>query len=484
MTSPTNILLIAIDSLRADHMSLYGHGRVTTPHIDRWAEGGVVYEHHVSPAIPTTPAFGAMLTGTDVFTTGLVSLANDDKSNESVPTLPELLRAAGYESTCIGFAAKSPARLGQVFGSVRGFDNYQTYDSSGSWATRPARKADNLNDVAIPELERLATAGRPFLLMTRHMDPHSPYLPPPPFDRLFYGGDECDPANRSLDAVRDFKPFADYFAPWFPPGCSDKDYIIAQYDGAVAYMDACIGKLLEAVRGLGLEDSTLIVLLSDHGETLYDHECWFDHHGLYETTLRVPLIFRLPGRLPVGRRIVAPSVMVNVTPTILELLGVETDVAFDGRSLAGEMRGEPRPADEETYLTECHWMRKHGWRTPRWKYIHALEPDFHSKPEVELYDLAADPGELTNLAAEKPDVCRELEERVQAHIALRETQTGRRNPMAMGTRWVGGKTIPCPFATSREAYDTLHIGDAEAGRRAMALHAEVMAKNRGGTPAG
>jgi arylsulfatase A-like enzyme len=478
MPGPTNVLLIAIDSLRASHMSLYGFDRLTTPHIDRWARGGVVYDNHITASVPTTPAFGAMLTGMDVFTSGLVGLENSDKANDSVVTLPELLRKAGYESTCIGFGDKPPEKIGDLFGSVRGFDNYLSYKSKGPWEDGPIPKADNLNDVAIPELKRLAGSGRPFMMMTRHLDPHSPYLPPAPFDRLFYGGDEYDPSNHSLDAVREFKPFSDYFAPWFPPGCTDKDYIIAQYHGAVAYMDACIAKLLRALADLGLEDDTLVVLLSDHGETLDDHDMWFDHHGLYEVTLRVPLVFRLPGRLPEGRRIDTTSVMANITPTILDLIGVDAGSDFDGTSLAGEMRGETRTPDDGVYLAECHWMRKHGWRTPEWKYIHALEPDFHGKAEIELYDLAADPDELTNLAEQRPDICEQLERRMQEHIALREKQTGRTNPLAMGTRWVGGEDIPRPFASSREAYEALHIGDHEAGARARAVHEKAVSLKR------
>ena len=101
-------------------------------------------------------------------------------------------------------------------------------------------KAQNLNNVAIPELERLHKAKQPFLLFLRHLDPHTPYLPPAPFERMFYHGNECDPKNHSMDPVMAFKPFRDYFASWMPPGITDKDYVNAQYDGEVAYMDACI----------------------------------------------------------------------------------------------------------------------------------------------------------------------------------------------------------------------------------------------------
>ena len=458
MVEKTNLILIGIDSLRRDHMSLYGYERLTTPHIERFAESGAVFENCFSPNVPTTSGYGAMLTGMDCFSTGLVALRHKGDIAPGVKTLPEILRDNGYETTCVGFNNVSS----------RGFDNYLDFASWGSWEQGRSHKAENLNNVAIPELKRLAGGDKPFFLFMRHMEPHAPYLPPGPFERLFYHGDECDPANESLKPIFEFKPFCDFFGTWFPPGCTDKDYVIAQYDGAVAYMDACIANIFAAVNALGLAENTLVVLDSDHGETLYDHECYFDHHGLYEPTLMVPLLFRLPGRIPAGQRISTYTTLINVTPTILDILGIDAGVDFDGESLAGEIDGRPRRGDDEFYITECTWMRKHGWRTPQWKYIHALEPDFHFKPEIELYDLVNDPSESVNLAEQEPKVVKTLEGRMQAWIAKREKETGRTNPMLTNTHWHGVESVPGPFESSQQAYDSLHIGDPETARRLQA----------------
>lgn len=138
--------------------------------------------------------------------------------------------------------------------------------------------------------------------MNPPLDPHSPYLPPEPFHRMFYNGDEFNPKDKSLEPVYEFKPFRDYFLTWFLPGYTDKDYIIAQYDAEIAYMDSCITNILAKLEALGIEDGTLVVFTSDHGETLYDHDCYFDHHGLYECTLEVPLILSWDGHLPQGKR--------------------------------------------------------------------------------------------------------------------------------------------------------------------------------------
>src|SRR5206468_10987776 len=139
--------------------------------------------------------------------------------------------------------------------------------------------------------------------------------------------------NRSMDPVMAFKPFRDFFASWMPPGISDKDYVIAQYDGSVAYMDACIQVIFTALDTLGLAENTIVALNGDHGETLYDHDCFFDHHGLYEPTLHVPLIIRYPGKIPAGKRAAGYNGHQDLMPTLLDLAGIETDIAFDGRSL-------------------------------------------------------------------------------------------------------------------------------------------------------
>jgi len=274
-----------------------------------------------------------------------------------------------------------------------------------------------------------------------------------------------------MDPVFAFKPFADYFATWMPPGVTDKDYIIAQYDGAVAYMDACIRNIFAQVSALGLDENTLIVLDSDHGETLYDHDCYFDHHGLYECTLRVPLVFRMPGRVPAGLRLSGYATLMDVTPTILDILGIPTDLPFDGQSLLPEMQGTPRRPTVESYLTEATWMRKHGWRTPEWKLIRALEPDFHFKPEIELYNLIEDPGESRNLAPDEPEVVEFLQNRMSAWIARREKETGRTNPMLTNPRWHGCKGVTGPFQSSQQAYDSLHIGDVGTAARLQAREA-------------
>ena len=454
-----NLLFFGVDSLRADHMSCYGYERLTSPHIDRLASQGVLFERNYAPHIPTTSAYMSMLSGRDCFSTTVVALRHRTEVPSDVLTLPRILAGNGYNTTGVGCG-------GNV--GIPGFDSYLEYAGWGSWAEGRSPKAENLNEVAVPELERLASDGKPFFLFLRHMDPHAPYLPPAPFERLFYSGDELDPGNRSMDPVWAFKPFRDFFAEWMPPGLTDAEYAVAQYDGALAYMDACIQRLLTRLDELGLREDTLVILNGDHGETLYEHECWFDHHGLYENTLHVPLIMRLPGRLPAGRRVPGFSLHQDLVPTILKLLGVPArGMRFDGTSLLPLIAGEKPSNYSDFYITECTWMRKHGWRTPEWKLIQALEPDFHFKPELELYNLVRDPLELDNLADREPEIVATLRGRLENWVARRERETGRTNPMYTNLQW-HGTAHQGPFESSQQAYDTLHIGSVQAADRLQA----------------
>jgi arylsulfatase A-like enzyme len=444
-----NIVLIGIDSLRADHMSGYGYPRLTSPHMDRFAQGGTLFENTFSAYIPTTSGYCSMLTGKDVFGTNVVALRHKGDIAAGVRTLPEVLKENGYNTTCVGFKG-NPAS--------RGFDTYIDFAGWGSWNEGRSHKAENLNEVTIPELDRLASKKAPFFLFLRHMDPHSPYLPPGEFERMFYHGDETDPKNRSMDAVMAFKPFCDYFASWMPPGISDVDYVIAQYDGEVAYMDSCIQVIFNALEAKGILDETIVVINSDHGETLNDHDCYFDHHGLYDPTLHVPLIIRYPGKVPAGKRVKGYNFQQDLMPTLLELAGIETDIQFDGRSLMPLVTGEEPSHASEFYITECTWMRKHGWRTPEWKLIVALEPDFHYKPAVELYNLIQDPLENNNVAEQEPALVATLRARMENFIAQREKETGRPAPIYNQGDWHGHDGLGS-FTSSQQAYDTLHIGD-------------------------
>ncbi|MCL2664777.1 MAG: sulfatase-like hydrolase/transferase [Defluviitaleaceae bacterium] len=456
MKKKPNVIFLGVDSLRRDHMSLYGYHRLTTPHLSKFFEDGIVFEQCLAPSIPTPPGYSSMITGMDLFNTNVVALRHQGGLPEGTQTLASILSDEGYNTTSVGMDAH--------WGNA-GFQKFLHFSGWGSWDEGRSHKAEALNEVALPELERLAGEDKPFLLFLRHMDPHAPYLPPAPYERMFYQGDEYDKNNKSLEPIYNFKPFCDFFYTWFPPFCTDSEYIIAQYDGAVAYMDACIQAIFQKMEQLGIADDTIVAITSDHGETLYDHECYFDHHGLYDPTLRIPFAIKYRGGLQGGLRIGELCSHADILPTLLDVLGIKKDICFDGRNMMNFVRHEPFESRTEYYLTEATWMHKHGWRTPEWKLIVALEPDFHYKPEVELYNLVLDPQENFNVADRRPDIVEKLKAKMHTHIAKREKETGRTNPSYTNVNWCGRDK---PFETSDEAYNHLHIGDPEAARRLQA----------------
>jgi len=447
-TAKPNIVILGIDSLRADHLSCYGYDRLTTPHLDRFASQGVLFENTFSPHIPTTSAYCMMLTGMDIFTSQLVAHRPKGPLRPEVKTLPEILREHGYYTVSVGFSGRA---------SARGFDEYLNFTQMGSWSDGRVPKAQRLNELALPALDGLVAADRPFFLFLRHMDPHSPYLPPQPFERIFYHGDECDADNRSMDPVFAFEPFKHTLIDMLPPGVSDRRYVNAQYDGAIAYMDACIQSIFTALEAHGIFDETIVAVNGDHGEELDEHGYWYDHHGLYDTVLHVPLMLRYPPRLPGDRRIAGYNQHKDLVPTVLALAEIDAGIEFDGRSLLPMIEGEAASHESEFYITECAWMRKHGWRTPQWKLIRALEPDFHFMPPVELYNLVEDPGERRNLAEEMPEVVSALTARMEDWVRRREAATGLPNPINHQPGWHDIEGIDY-FTSSQQAYDNLRIG--------------------------
>ena len=443
-----NVILISLDTTRADRLSCYGHFRNTSPHIDRVAADGVLFTDHFSPHIPTYPGHTTMMTGCDIYAHQVTSQSHTPEPTQGIPMLAEILRDHGYHTGAAD-------NLGRWF--ARGFDDYRTYE----WDTtspRDWRKGEAVTAAALPVLDAAAAQDRPFFLFFHFWDPHTPYLPPPPFDRMFYRGDEKDPGNESMAELWRFENFNRYFAEWMP-GVTDIEFPKAQYDAEIAYMDACLASVLTRIDELGLTNDTLLVLTADHGEELDEHGHWFDHHGLYDTNLHIPLILRCPDRLPAGQRIGGLTSMLDVAPTILDLLNLgdlALELKMQGQSLLpliDSPAATQRGTTDYLHITENTWMKKRGIRTHRWKLIVPLEtPDLHGSSDVELYQLVTDPGELHNIAFDRPDVVERLTGLMDEWIASRLSATGLPDPLPtqpIPLRRVGKMDAAVPRAESR-----------------------------------
>lgn len=390
--------------------------------MDRLAAKGALFTHFYSPHIPTFPGHTTLFTGRDVYSHLVTGQSSTPELDPDIPTLAEIFQQAGY------FTAAAD-NLGRWF--QRGFQRYETY----SWDTtnmKEWRKGEAVTTAALKVVNEAAGQDKPFFLFLHFWDPHTPYLPPAPFSRMFYEGDERDSGNHSMDAVWRFENFKWYFNEWMP-GVTDIEFPKAQYDAEVAYSDACLAHVLTLLQELKLDMETMIVLTADHGEELDEHGCWFDHHGLYDTNLHVPLIMRWSGHIKPGQKIDGIARMQDIAPTVLEAFGLRDRVKqFDGVSVwpminnAGKAK---RDVSEYLHITENTWMKKRGLRTREWKFILSLEPDIHGFPTYELYHLAEDPAEKWNLAAERPEVVAELMKLMEEHISKRLSETGHEDPL-------------------------------------------------------
>ena len=350
-----HVVLVTLDTLRADHIGAYG-GDVATPNLDRLAAAGALVEQASAHTPLTRPSHVSMLTGLLPTRTGV----RDNVSPAVVPDVPllaEVMRDAGFRTA----AFLSSVVLEGSSGLARGFEVYaDEFDADPSdprFLTTAQKSGDETVGEAVAWLETVPADQRIFLWLHLY-DPHDPYEPPEPF------------ASRYGD-----RPYA----------------------GDVAWTDELVGRLLAALDRLGLAEESLVVATSDHGEGLGDHDELLHGFFAYETTLRVPLLFRGPG-IPAGRRLAGPAALVDLMPTVLELSGVSPPAGAElsGRSLAAALRGGPEPAPRPIYAESLVPRLRFGWsdlrvlREGAWKFV--------SAPEPELYDLATDPGELHNLA--------------------------------------------------------------------------------------
>lgn len=346
--SRPNVLLISIDTLRADHVGCYGYPRDTTPNLDAVARQGTRFAQHISNTSWTLPSHLSLLTGLPETVHGVESDARAlDPARE---TLAEVLSRHGYRTA--GFF--SGPYLSPAYGFAQGFERYE----SVMGLSLPADVPDDWNELA-PEdrvqaavtrsnLERTgeellsrATAflgeerDDPFFLFLHFFDCHWDYVPPEPYWRRYdpdYDGD--------LDPTRIFAN------PRMRPGMPEEDleHVIARYDGEIRYTDEIVGRVLSELERLGLADDTLLVITADHGEEFFDHGRFGHRFALFDESLRVPLVVRFPGRVPEGLVVEEQTSVADVMPTILELCGVPRPAEVRGMSLVSLLRGDPEPA--------------------------------------------------------------------------------------------------------------------------------------------
>ncbi len=400
-----NVLLITIDTLRADHMSLYGYPRETTPHIDALARTGVTFDQASTYWPKTRGSFVAMMTGR------LAAESGYGKTHPLLldfnPTLAGVLREAGYETVAVVDNPNVAASLGYA----KGFDRYRETWEEAALASEMDR-ARAITDDGVRFI-REASPERPFLLWLHYVNPHAPYTPPPPFDTAF-----VDEEARRGPALKPVDGFSGGVArAWEVPG-RGLGYYVAQYDGEIAATDAEVRRVLEALESSEVGDRTIVVLTSDHGESLGEHDYFFDHgQNLYDPSMRVPLVMAGPG-LPVGQRSDALATTLDLVPTVLDAVKVSFPPGLAGRSLLGA--GIGRGAARSRLFGQNDRNLLGSW-DHRFKIVATPTED---GTEYALYDRERDPGETRNvgpqMAAELKEQREELErfrERIDARTA-------------------------------------------------------------------
>jgi len=435
-----DILFISIDTLRSDHLSLYGYEHETSPRLDEFAKEALVFTHAQTPRAKTTPAMASVFTGLYPHDHGVRDLASP--LDPRIPVLAEQLKSGGYNT--IGIVANW-VLTDEHSGLARGFKTWNE-ELSDEVGVPPhnvqQRRATSMTDAAL-ELLDLNSAPKPegqrapWFAWLHYMDPHGAYDPPEEH-RLFETEPEWLPSPDSFTPHPIHKPrLTEYNIPESAKtsdGRIDLAKVRALYDGEIHYVDAEIGRLFDALREAGRFETTLIIVTSDHGESLGEHRYWFEHgFYTYETTCRVPLLIHLPdrpdARAPTGLRHSDVS-LADITPTILEYLNLAPlDRRRTSRTrpygnsfarLLSEEQSKRRPVFSEKVERAdlSGTIQDKAVRLGDWKLIRRytqLLPEGPGAPltsgterelivlSEELYDLAADPGETNNLIADPPD---------------------------------------------------------------------------------
>ena len=365
-----NILLISIDTLRADTLGCYGYPRDTSPNLDALAGQATLFEKVVSPVPITLPSHCSMMTGTITPYHGV----RNNLAYRLMPvnqTLAESLNASDYTTG----AVVSSFVLNHRYGMDQGFDSYDdAFQNAADRGFGAERFATEASDAALTWLGANTDAEN-FFLFLHYYDPHLPYEPP--------------------------KAFRDRF------GESERD----RYDGEVAYVDEQIGRVLDDLKRRGLYDAMLIIVTADHGEMLGEHGEMGHQFFIYESAVKVPLIIKLPGQRD-ARRVTGTVGLVDLMPTVCSLVGIDVPTSLDGRDLSAQLTESAEPIDDDrSFYSESVVPRRYGagelWGLvgQRWKYIHTTRP--------ELYDLQSDPGEARDLHDQEPGRARAMDDQLR-----------------------------------------------------------------------
>jgi arylsulfatase A-like enzyme len=393
-----SVLLVTIDTLRADHLGIYAYMRNTSPRIDALARQGAVFDRAYTYWPKTRGSMAIMLTGRRPSQNGY-SKAHPLLLDFN-PTLAGVLKEAGYVTA----AAVDNPNVAAANGYAKGFDTYRETWEDKALATEMDRtRAITADGIAFL---KVAAAERPFFLWLHYVNPHAPYAPPPPYDTAFLDASaRTGPRLRTVAGLHGGIP-----KQWAVPGQDRLGYYVAQYDGEIAAVDEQVGRVMDALRDSGAAGRTVVVLTSDHGESLGEHDYYFDHgEDVFEPSLAIPLIVVAPGLKP-GSRVDAFASTVDIVPTLLDAVKVSYPPELAGTSLLplarGEGAGPARLFAQNDRNLSATWDR-------RYKIVATPVGDGR---RLALYDRAQDPGETRDRSRALPDELRVQTRDLEQHL--------------------------------------------------------------------
>lgn len=445
------IVLIVVDTLRADHLGCYGYVRDTSPRLDRLAAEGVLFEHCMSQTGHTLPTFTTIMTGRYPLNHGIVSTlyAHPDQPDQVVsdrtPMLAQLMREAGWETAA--------------------FDNLGEFGCGPKWLTRgydwyvsnvnyPGRVlcsvlAEDINARMLPWLRNHLPES--LFLFVHYWDVHQPYNEPEPYFSQHVGGPAPEPI-----ATADGREFLPTWG-WVDRLPDERREYLARYDGEISYVDRCIGELLDELQALGVYEESWVIVTSDHGEDMEEHNAPFEHRETYDCNVGVPLIVKPPAGWPLdaGRR--KPIVgHIDLLPTVLDIAGLDLPRGIDGLSLLPLMSGEVSSLHSHLYTHGGALKQRGRWQSgelavrtgerkylvrgapvaepghdrlevsvlaaPPWRGDRSRPPAdlvhyFNRLPKEELYDLRVDPCEIHDMAGVSPDEVAEMRALLGSYVS-------------------------------------------------------------------
>lgn len=387
-----DVVVIAIDTLRGDHLGCLGSDWVRTPHLDALARDGVLFTRCLATAPWTLPSFASIFTGLTVSHHGVVG-GRHEVLHERFVTMAEHLNSAGYRSH--GFS--SVKWLTSDFGMTQGF-GLEPPPPGAALGAGGAEDATRLG---------LATFGlprdRPLFTFLHYFDVHAPYPPPPPFARMYYEGDERapgTPVKAMLLSDANLAPNKSSGIYDWLEGVTDLEYPRREYGAAVSYVDAIVGRLMAGLKESGRYDDALVMVVADHGEHLGEHDLWFTHTLPYQETLRVPLLVKLPRARHAGRVIDEPVSTLDILPSLLDWLRLPA-AATDGRSLRSLVAGRDSDGRSLLVAEQGSDPRALCKSLVEWPLKLMLFRD-RAGDRYALFDLETDPGETTDLSRDRP----------------------------------------------------------------------------------